>query len=205
MVGLATVLHKVHPGSWKNLTTREILDSVRRAADLADAQLENSPPEEQIMIMSAIAMGSIFFVEDGNLLIMLMLAGLGGFSSGGADVVFPSLEADVIDYDEYRTGERKEGMYFAAWHFAAKTALGGAAMLTGFVLAASGFEPNVAQGESARFAIRALMSLFPLVCFGIGVLLFLRFRLTREAHAEIRAVLDARAASGQSVVLPLPE
>jgi GPH family glycoside/pentoside/hexuronide:cation symporter len=151
------------------------------------------------MIMSAVAMGSIFFVEDGSLVVMLTLAGLGGFSSGGADVVFPSLEADVIDYDEYRTGERKEGMYFAAWHFAAKTAIGGAAMLTGFVLAASGFEPNVAQAESARFAIRALMSLFPLVCFGIGVLLFLRFRLTREAHAEIRAALDERRTSGQPV------
>jgi GPH family glycoside/pentoside/hexuronide:cation symporter len=157
------------------------------------------------MIMSAIAMGSIFFVETGGLVVMLTLAGLGGFSSGGADVVFPSLEADVIDYDEYRTGERKEGMYFAAWHFAAKTAIGAAAMLTGFVLAASGFEPNTAQAESARFAIRALMSLFPLVCFGIGVLIFLRFRLTREAHAEIRAALDEREASRQAVGSQRPE
>jgi GPH family glycoside/pentoside/hexuronide:cation symporter len=148
------------------------------------------------MIMSAVAMGSIIFVDDGGLAIMLALAGLGGFSSGGADVVFPSLEADVIDYDEYRTGQRKEGMYFAAWHFAAKTALGGAAMLTGFVLAASGFEPNVEQGESARFAIRALMSLFPFSCFGVGTLLFLRFGLTRKEHARIRAALDARASGG---------
>ena len=156
------------------------------------------------MIMSAVAMGSIIFVDGGGLAIMLALAGLGGFSSGGADVVFPSLEADVIDYDEYRTGQRREGMYFAAWHFAAKTALGGAAMLTGFVLAASGFEPNVEQGESARFAIRALMSLFPLVCYGTGTLLFLRFRLTRDAHAEIRAALDARSrAAAPRPVAPL--
>ncbi len=166
---------------------------------------EKKPLLVASMILSAIAMGSIFFVDDGSLVLLLVLAGLGGFSSGGADVIFPSLEADVIDYDEYRTGERKEGMYFAAWHFAAKTALGGAAMLTGFVLAASGFEPNVAQGESARFAIRALMSLFPLFCFGTGVLIFLRFRLTREAHAEIRAALDERQASGQLLGPQPPE
>ena len=156
------------------------------------------------MILSAIAMGSIFFVAGDGLVLMLVLAGLGGFSSGGADVVFPSLEADVIDYDEYRTGQRKEGMYFAAWHFAAKTAIGGAAMLTGFVLAASGFEPNVEQGERARFAIRALMSLFPFVGYGIGTLLFLRFGLTREEHTRIRAALQARASSsGPRPVDPL--
>lgn len=146
------------------------------------------------MLMSAFTMGSIFFVGEGQLVLMLLLAALGGLSSGGADVVFPSLEADVIDYDEYLSGERKEGMYFAAWHFAQKTAVGGAAMLTGFALSASGFEANAAQGEGALLVIRALMSLFPVVCYGLGSLLFLRFRLDRAAHAEIRAALDARTA-----------
>ncbi len=146
------------------------------------------------MLMSALAMGSIYWIGEGQLVLMLALAGLGGFSGGGADVVFPSLEADVIDCDEYRTGERKEGMYFAAWHFAQKTAVGGAAMLTGFALSASGFEANAVQNERALFTIRALMSLFPVVCYGLGVLLFLRFRLDRATHAAIRADLDARAA-----------
>jgi Na+/melibiose symporter-like transporter len=49
------------------------------------------------------------------------------------------------------------------------------------------------------------MSLFPLVCFGIGVLIFLRFRLTREAHAEIRAALDEREASRQAAGSQQPE
>ena len=29
----------------------------------------------------------------------------------------PSIKGDVIDYDEYLTGERKEGTYFAAANF----------------------------------------------------------------------------------------
>jgi Na+/melibiose symporter-like transporter len=37
------------------------------------------------------------------------------------------------------------------------------------------------------------MSGWPLLCYGVGALLFLRFGLTRAAHAELRKALDARA------------
>jgi GPH family glycoside/pentoside/hexuronide:cation symporter len=144
------------------------------------------------MILVCLAIGGIFFVGDGDLVPMLVLAGVGGFAGGGADVVFPSLQADVIDYDEYRTGQRKEGMYFAAWNFVAKTALGLTGVLTGVALTASGFQPNQEQSETAKLAIRSLMSGWPLLCYGAGAFLFLRFALTRQAHAKIRAALDAR-------------
>ena len=83
-------------------------------------------------------------------------------------------------------------VYFAAWNFVAKTALGVAGIATGGLLAASGFVPNQEQSEPAKLAIRAMMSGYPLVCYGVGALLFLRFRLDRAAHAAIRAELDAR-------------
>ncbi len=145
------------------------------------------------MALVSLAIGGMFFVGPGDVTAMAILAGLGGAAGGGADVVFPSLQADVIDYDEHQTGERKEGIYFAAWNFVAKTAVGIAGILTGTLLATSGFEPNREQTESARLAIRFLMSGGPLACWGLGALLFLRFGLTRAAHAEIRAALDTRA------------
>ncbi len=144
------------------------------------------------MAMVCGAIGGMFLVGQGDVVAMVILAGFAGAAGGGADVVFPSLQADVIDYDEYRTGERKEGVYFAAWNFVAKTALGLTGMVTGIVLATSGFEPNQEQTEVAKLAIRSLMSGYPLVCYGAGALLFLRFGLTRRAHAEIRATLDTR-------------
>ena len=61
-----------------------------------------------------------------------------------------------------------------------KSATGVTAMVAGLTLEASGFEPNVEQ-------------IFPGVCYAIGTLLFLRFRLNEAEHAEIRAALDARA------------
>ena len=107
----------------------------------------------------------------------------------------PSIEADVIDYDEYESGQRKEGAYFAAWNFVFKSATGVTLMLTGFVLQHAGFVPNAEQTETARFWIRALYSLFPFVCYVLGALLFSRISLGEEEHRRIRAELDARGTS----------
>lgn len=65
--------------------------------------------------------------------------------------------------------------------------------MVGFLLAASGFEPNAEQGQSALTAIRAMESVIPACGFIASLLAFLPFALTREAHAQVRTELDARA------------
>jgi GPH family glycoside/pentoside/hexuronide:cation symporter len=144
------------------------------------------------MAIVCVALGTIFFVAPRDMVALMALAVVVGAAMSGADVVFPSVQADVIDCDEQRTGQRKEGVYFAAWNFVAKTALGVAGVITGAVLSTSGFVANQEQSESAKLAIRGLMSIYPLVCYGLGSLLFLRFRLDHATHSAIRAELDAR-------------
>ncbi|UCE85335.1 MAG: MFS transporter [Deltaproteobacteria bacterium] len=144
------------------------------------------------MCVVSLAMGALGFMGEGDLVGVTLVAGLAGGAGACLDVLFPSIQADVIDYDELRTGERKEGMYFAAWSFAFKTASGLAGMLVGFLLGASGFEPNVEQTQSTKWAIRALMSGIPFFCYSAGLLVFMRFGLSRSLHAEIRSAIDAR-------------
>jgi GPH family glycoside/pentoside/hexuronide:cation symporter len=135
-----------------------------------------------------------FFGED-DLTLVLIVAAIAGVSVGALDVLFPSMQADVIDYAELETDERKEGVYFAAWHFAAKTALGISGMLAGLALSTTGYVAGGEQPEQAKLAIRTLMSGVPLVCYGAGTWMFRRFELTREVHADMRRELDARARS----------
>ncbi|MBT3898551.1 MAG: hypothetical protein HOF32_07695, partial [Gammaproteobacteria bacterium] len=106
--------------------------------------------------------------------------------------------SDIIDYDEVQTGKRKEGTYFAAWNLVFKSATGFTLMLTGFVLSASGFEPNVAQTETAKTALLTLYAIFPLVCYSIGALIFSRFSLNEAEYEKIREELDSRQASGDA-------
>ena len=126
---------------------------------------------------------------------LMFLSVMCGIFAGCGNTIGPSVASDVIDYDELMTGERKEGVYFAAWNFALKSASGVTLMFTGFVLSAAGFVPNEEQTRVVELAMCALLGLFPLACYLIGAALFTRFDLDEAAHAEIRAQLDARAAA----------
>jgi GPH family glycoside/pentoside/hexuronide:cation symporter len=143
------------------------------------------------MVAVGCIMGAMFAVGGGDHLLLFSLAAAGGVASGGLDVIMPSLQADVIDWDELRTGERKEGVYFAAWHLAEKMALGVAAAVTGLALASSGFVPNQSQPGTAMLAMRLLLSLFPLCCYTVGAVIFVRFGLDRAAHARVQSALAA--------------
>jgi GPH family glycoside/pentoside/hexuronide:cation symporter len=155
--------------------------------------------KKSILLFSMCVVGgalfSMGFFGKGDLTALMVVCGLAGAAIGGLDVVFPSMQADVIDYDELRSNERKEGVYFAAWAFAAKTALGISGMLAGLALAGVDYSPGAEQPESVRWTIRILMSGVPLLTYGGGILLFRRFGLTREAHDEIRSQLALRRPS----------
>ena len=144
----------------------------------------------------ALVLSALLVLGEGDLLLMHVVAVFGGAAGGCLDVVFPSIQADVIDFDEYQTGERKEGVYFSVWALAAKTAAGLAGLLIGLALSVGGFVPNAEQSDAALLAIRLMVAAAPVACYSAGTLIFLRFRLDRRAHEQIRVALDARAHPG---------
>jgi Na+/melibiose symporter-like transporter len=141
-----------------------------------------------------LAIAPIAFVGEGQYWLAAALAFAGGLGSAGCDALGPSIQADVIDYDELQTGQRKEGAYFAVWAFVAKVAGGLAVGCTGLALDALGFVPGASQTEGVRLGLRLLTGFAPAALFLLGVLMFLRFQLGEREHARIRAALDERAA-----------
>ncbi|MCB1704094.1 MAG: MFS transporter [Halioglobus sp.] len=153
-------------------------------------------------VASGLGYGLVLLITEGNWMIMALSSLIAGGSSSCANVLGYSLKSEIIDCDEYLTGERKEGAYFAGWSFMTK--LGGGIMvaLVGFALQWSDFQPNVAdQTALVDNTILLLMGGLPLVCFLAGAAAFTRFGLTAEAYAKIREELDARA-RGDSVFKP---
>ena len=124
--------------------------------------------------------------------VIVLAAIFAGLAAGCGGTVGPSIQGDVIDYDEYLTGERKEGSYFSAWSFVYKSATGVMLLLTGFVLQASGFVPNQQQSMTAQVAMVSLYGMFPLVCYVIGSVMMMRFKLDETEHARIRIELERR-------------
>jgi Na+/melibiose symporter-like transporter len=149
------------------------------------------------MLLTGFSFGAMFalpFLEGTTVKIIYIsvLAAFAGLAAGCGGTVSPSIQGDVIDYDEYVTGERKEGSYFAAWNFVYKGAYGVMLLLTGFVLQFSGFVPNQEQTMTVQIAMVTLYGLLPLVCYLIGAALFSRFKFDETAHRKVRAELDWR-------------
>ena len=142
------------------------------------------------MVLTGFGFGGMFFLSAGADTLILLLAFVCGVGAGSGAAMAPSIQSDVIDYDEYLTGKRKEGTYFASWNLVFKTATGITFMITGFVLGASGFVPNQDQTESAKFAILSLYALFPFCCYLIGGLILTRFSFNESAHQKIRQALS---------------
>jgi Na+/melibiose symporter-like transporter len=139
------------------------------------------------------AFGLTFFVGAGDLVPISLLMVAAGVAYGCGGVVGPSLLADVIDWDESRTGERREGIYSAAWGISWKAAVAVIGVVAGAALEASGFQPNVAQSEAASLTLHALFSLLPCAVFAGAALIFRRYGIDEAEHARIRAAIAARA------------
>jgi len=148
------------------------------------------------MGMSGVGFGVLCLVHEGSVWLMASGALVAGFASGCGNTLGMALKADVIDWDEHSTGERKEGAYFSAWAFVSKVAGGLMVGLVGVTLQGTGFEAGEEPSATARRAMLFLMGGVPLLGFAVGMAAFTRFRLSESEHARIRREIDARAMSG---------
>jgi Na+/melibiose symporter-like transporter len=113
-----------------------------------------------------------------------------------------SLLADVIDEDELATGSQRAGAFIGFWTVAMKGAAATGPVIVGAALTAVGYVAAAAQPPIVVTTIRWLYAPSRAVVFVLAYLVFRRFELTRERHAEIRAALEAQRAGSGSIARP---
>ena len=154
------------------------------------------------MIINTGVFIGVFFLGPGDeLLYGLLVVGSGlGF---GASLALPSaIQADVIDYDELLTGQRREGRYIGLWSIAKKLAAA-VGVGTGLaVLGTAGYVPNAEQPAEVIWSLRVLYALVPCLCNIVAIIVIWSFPLDARAHREIRAAIQMRR-SGRAPADPL--
>lgn len=144
----------------------------------------------------------LFFVQPDQVVLAIMLAALAGVGVSTAYLIPWSMLPDVIEYDELRTGERREGVFYGFMVFLQKVGLALGLFLVGYVLAQAGFDeaaPAGQQPESALTAIRVMIGPAPAIPLVLGILLTAFYPITRQRHTEMRAQLDQRRDGGDKV------
>ncbi len=127
------------------------------------------------MVLAAAAFGGMMFVDAGDVALIMALLVLAGCAMGCGSVLSSSIMADLIDVDERRTGERKEGVYSAAMSFALRVGNSLSTAIAGLVLSATGFVPNAEQSAESLLGMRSLFGGLPCLGFLVGAALFRRF------------------------------
>lgn len=156
------------------------------------ARFGKAPMWRTALVGAALAFGAVGLVPPGGVVPVGLLMVATGFCIGCGTMVGPSLLADVIDSDELETGDRKEGVYSAAWGFVMKASNACVVLLTGVALELSGFEPNQEQGERVLWILRGIVGGLPLMAMTGGALILRRYTIDAAAHAEIREAIEAR-------------
>jgi len=105
-----------------------------------------------------------------------------------------SMLGEVVDEDELRSGERREGLYFGLFTFLRKLGGASAVAIALFVLDLSGYVANQPQSQATITTIRVLTAVVPAVFVALGAWVALGYPLSRARHTEILVALDARRA-----------
>ncbi|QCR35687.1 MFS transporter [Nissabacter sp. SGAir0207] len=147
---------------------------------------------------------------------VMMLAGANTFGllagavilsigAGQRTAIYFSMQADPVDYGEWKTGINTAGILTSINGFFGKVAMAGAGAVTGLLLSVGGYVANQAQQPSALLAIKACYLYIPAALIVASMLWMARCYRLDEQYDQIRAELDARKqAPAASTAAPLP-
>ena len=145
--------------------------------------------------ISMIGYGLKWFCYDPEMPLLLLLpAPLMAFGLGGLFTLMGSMIADVCDYDELNTYERREGMFGSIYWWVVKLGMALALAAGGFLLNATGFDVALGGNQAADtiFMMRLFDVAVPVITSALAIWAVYSFSITEERAHEIRQELEQR-------------
>lgn len=149
--------------------------------------------EKKAAWLSAMALNTgafvgALFLGSGDEIPFMVICIASGIGLGGTVAIPASMQADVIDYDEWETGTRNEGQLIGLWSIAKKLAQALGAGIAFPVLGMVGYVQGTGatQPQSAIWALSLLYAGVPCVCNAVAIVLAWKYPIDRATHLDIR-------------------
>ena len=155
-----------------------------------------------------IAQGGLVFLPPGQGIWIYVLAILAGVGISVCYLIPNAMLPDVIELDELRTGERREGVFYGFFVFLQKIALALGTFFVGQALSFAGYistvagEPVPIQPESALTAIRIAIGPLPAISLLLGIGLAFIYPINKKRHEEILRDLEKKRRRASSMDNP---
>ena len=142
--------------------------------------------------------GILYLVGYGNFYLLLVLLVVIGLPLGIFNVITYAMVADSVDYLEFKTGRRSEGVCFASQTFISKLTAGISTYITGFVLKYVGFVqpvndvPVLDQPEKVFNGMFVMITIIPMIGLALAAVPMIFNDYTGKKKQEIQKALEER-------------
>jgi sugar (glycoside-pentoside-hexuronide) transporter len=126
-----------------------------------------------------------------EILFWILLVG-GSYGTLLAFILGLSMIPDVVEVDEFKTGYRREGLYFGLASLIQKVASALALWVIGIILSWVGYVPEAEQTSTALWGIRILYCEGVAFFLVIAVVAAYLLPLTREKHTALREAIEKK-------------
>lgn len=141
-----------------------------------------------------------FWVSVWSLPVALVALAIASIGQGVTMTVMWALEADTVEYGEYLTGVRIEGLTYSLFSFTRKCgqAIGGS--IPAFILGLSGYIANQVQTPEVIMGIRTSIALVPCGFMLLAFVIIWFYPLTDKKFKEIVVEIDNRKKVQQQLI-----
>jgi len=147
-----------------------------------------------LMILTRIAL--YFFTPDTPEIYLYIVTILAGVAFSAGQTLPWAIMPDPVEYDEYTTGKRREGVFYSLIILCKSIAISLSLPLLLVAMEAAGYVANAAtQSQSADTMIRFLANILPSIVFVAAIACAALYPLNRKKFEEIQQELKLRRES----------
>lgn len=136
----------------------------------------------------------IVAVFNGNSTVLIAMTGLTGISLALGNIAGFSMQIDTIDYNEWKTGDRSEGMLFAFLGLVVKFGTAVSPVFVGAILTITKYDANNVTDLAIK-GINVGFIWLPIIFYLVALIATIFYPLTENRLKEIQEEVKARKAS----------
>ncbi|MCF2717265.1 MULTISPECIES: MFS transporter [unclassified Paenibacillus] len=140
---------------------------------------------------------ALFYTDYSNLSMVIVWTLLSSLIGGMPAAVIWGALPDTVEYSEWKTGYRTEGLIYGIFSFGQKLSIAVSGALSGYILEISGYVPNAVQTSSALTGIALLLCLVPALLSIMGIVAALFYKLDSRLFNRIVSDLYQKESKSQ--------
>ncbi len=147
-----------------------------------------------VAFWAVVMMVLIFMTPQTPFWLILILCIMAGIGVSAAQVLPWAIIPDAIEWEEFHTGERNEGVFYSLITLLGKVGMAIAQPVSLFILQIMNFQEGqgVVQPQSALLGVRLVMGPLPALLLFSGIMMAVFYPLTRKQHQEMVEALRTR-------------